>query len=85
MARLKYARHLCHLLKADLAKDDNCSASGFVCVADSPEKIATDQKRQRDLEMGQMLGDLGQALLDSRPRQCSGRIGLSRSFHTTCW
>ena len=52
--------------------------SGLVCVADSQEKIAADRKRQRDLAMGQMLGDLGPALWTT---SCGSAPGASASAH----
>ena len=90
VARLKYAGHSCYPLRSDLPRYNACMRkSGFVFVPDSPEKIAADQKRQRDLEVSQMLGDFAQGVIDNaaanHPRRCSGHVGLNGTFNTTCW
>jgi hypothetical protein len=43
-------------------------------------EVTSPAGRMKDAQWRDMLGDLGQALLDSQPRQCSGRIGPNASF-----
>jgi hypothetical protein len=92
VARLQYAKVICHQREGTqmggtvTARFMPCMKSqGFAWLPDSPAEIAAREKAIKDAQWRDMLGDLGQALLDSQPRRCSGRISPNGSFHTECW